>query len=387
MNRNPDTNSIDAVEGAIDDQVHRDDLMSELSALTGSELHFERLKLLIVSTDAKEWRNARDTDGCTALHAVMYGLSSDKQSRFLVDTFIRMGVDPTVKSKYGSVLTSFICRAYPEFLRTCFDLDMDFNEATDSDKEKIENFIRQVKRKRRGVMVSTVDDVAKTVEQFRGKPNNEQIQCFLTLMENGTHSDTIPLMTKCLHNMKMVGLSSTSPAFTTMLVNFAESKTPESIERCVEVARFLADAKYDFGAQDHLGNSCYDAIRHFGWSELLKDSINLEGCDLAHRHWCEREWTSESRVWESGFEPDSTLRFRRPFVPEDDVLHSLMVALRAQRYNKEPTVVSSLKKSIRSVFTTLSDEYKATIHRTLHNDSSSMYGYLYLDDLRSYIEA
>ena len=364
-----------------------EDLLATISSLRGLDGHFELLKWLLHEIEAKEWCNARDSDGCTALHTVMYGPSSDAQSHFLVEAFIRMGVDPTVKSRFGSVLTSFITRAFPDHLRTCLNLGMDINEATDSDKDKIECFIRQVKRKRRDGEPSTIDDVAKTVEQFNGQPNTEQIQSFIAHMETGSNSETIPWMIKCLQTMQVTGLSSTSPAFTTMLERFAESKSPETIERCVQVAKCLVNAKYDFGAQDRLGNRCYDAIRHFGWSEILQEILDLDGCDSEHRHWCEPEWTSESRVWESGFEPDSTLRWRRPFVPVDVVMHSLMVTLRAERYNKDPTVVSTLKERIRSVFSTLSNEYTASIHSTLHNHNSSMYGYLYLDDVRSHIDA
>ncbi len=64
-----------------------------------------------------------------------------------------------------------------------------------------------------------------------------------------------------------------------------------------------------------------------------------------------------------------------------------MVKIRAQRYDKDTMVVSTLKDSIRSVFSMLSNEYKASIHSTLHNCNSSMYGYLYLDDLRFYVDA
>jgi hypothetical protein len=312
----------------VDRDMHRqisftgDDLLAMISSLCGLEWYFELLKWFIESVDPKDWCNARDKDGFTALHSVMYGHSSDEQSHFLLDTFIRMGVDPTVKSKYGTILRSCICRAFPEYLKFCVDLEIDINEASDS-----------------------------------------------------------------ALNMGIDTLPSPSPAFTTMLENFAESKNQESIERCVKVARFLADNGYNFSAKDHLGNTCYDAIRHFGWSEMLENVLNLETSGLEHRNWREVKRSSEHRGWDSGFERESDARFRRPYVDEDDVLHALMVKIRAQRYDKDTMVVSTLKDSIRSVFSMLSNEYKASIHSTLHNCNSSMYGYLYLDDLRFCIDS
>jgi hypothetical protein len=291
-------------------------LVARVSSLNGSDSDFELIKWLVDAINPKEWVDARNEDGSTALHAVMFGNSSDEQCQFLIDSFIRVGVDPTVKSKYGTILPSLISHAYPEYLMMCLDLGMDVNESTD---------------------------------------------------------------------IGISALSPVTPAFTTMLEKFAESKNDESIERCVKVARILAEtgATYDFGARDHLGNTCYDAIRYFGWSVILESVLNGEAKDIEPRNWHDLKWTCEYRG--TGFEVENDVRALRPYVNEDIVLHALMLELRTQRYNKDPNTIIALKERIGSVFSALSNEYKVAIHTHLHDENRSMYGYLYLADLQSYI--
>ena len=177
-----------------------------------------------------------------------------------------------------------------------------------------------------------------------------------------------------------------TPSFIGMCYNFSYSKTLKDFASVFQTTMLLQKHGYDFTQCDENGNTCYDAIVHYGMNEILGFVIPK---DQLIKKWVYSKYSKDDK--ETGFEKNAKERYDwytknstkdLSYLEYDNDIHLLMLRLRGNKYCKNLKIIEDTKRNIVNIFTPLPDSYKKQIHATLHNQNNCMYGYMYLEDLK-----
>lgn len=320
------------------DMLTDEDLVAVIMSNSGWQYNTKKLDILLAHVPKERWVHARNAEQQTCLHAVVFGHMSQAQETRHIKRFLAMGCDSLMKDKYCSIFCPVAATGNREVLEILLsNPGHDVHEQEWHDPEDPDHY----------------------------NDKNNPIFCMLRRFEHCKDMERLSDIRACI---KMLLAKGIDPMYVIPASTSDERRSGE-------------------------GNTVYDYMTVFGWTEFLKDVLPIPdgyvSKSLTRGPWESRSWDTHDYSTERGIvaamtEDASLDSSTRP--ADTQALAQLLLKLVDVQYSKDAKVISEWTQTILETFKSMPALF-IKAHAFLHNSCECLYGFLYLKPIDEYYES